>query len=661
MSIVKMDKITIVGISSEKEEVLSALMNLGAMEISEKCSEKFVAQFDKETLLQNETNNEFLDREVRDMQNTMAVMKRAIDIADGYLHEKKQMFSSKRKISASRFEQTVKQADEILEKAKELDEISSQVSTLKALIFRLRILLDQLRPWQNIPIRLDKMETGDTDIYLGSIAGQIEYNELIKQLTENAPESITKIVFQGSEVLGLMVIAWKQRKDIINRTLKDLKFLPLHMPDMQGTPGELYTKYSQEISLTQERIEAIYVSLTEYSKSKELFEILYDDALIRLRKTLSASKLVRTEYTYTLCGFAPSHLTSSIRKALDERFCVAVHASAVSQEDDYPILLKNHPLIRPYEVVTEMFSTPSSKDIDPNPLLAPFFLFFFSLMLSDSGYGMLLAAGCAFLIWKVQVTGNTRSMCMFLFHGGLASVLWGLLFGGFFGDLVTALTKGSYSFPSIWFNPIENPTKLMIWSMIFGTVHLLAGMGAKGMILIMTGKIWDAVCDIFSWYLVILGLGGLIAGMVVNQPIISEIGKYSSIVGVLIIVLFSGRTTKNPILRVLKGLTELYGITGYFSDILSYTRILALSLATSVIAMVVNLIGGIAGSGFIGILIFVLVALIGHGMNLAISALGCYVHTSRLQYVEFFSKFYEGGGRTWDPLTIKTEYIQIVS
>jgi V/A-type H+-transporting ATPase subunit I len=369
--------------------------------------------------------------------------------------------------------------------------------------------------------------------------------------------------------------------------------------------------------------------------------------------------ILDTDYTFILQGWIPSHLTESVEKALRSEFIIAFQSRKAKTEDEYPILLKNHPLVKPYEVVTDMFSPPSVRDIDPNPIMAPFFLLFFSMMLSDAGYGLILAAGCALLIWKLKVTGSMRSMAMFIFQGSLAAIVWGFLFGGFFGDMITALSSGRFSFPTIWFNPIEDPTRLMIWSVLFGVLHLFAGMLTKAYILIITGKWKDAVFDVFSWIIALTGVGLLLGGPALSLPVLADIGKYMVITGFGVIVLFGGRDSENPVLRILKGIIGLYDITSYVSDALSYTRILALSLATAVIGMVVNKLGSILGFGFTGIILFIVVGLVGHMLNLAISTLGCYVHTSRLQYVEFFSKFYEGGGRAWDPLSVKMKYIKI--
>jgi V/A-type H+-transporting ATPase subunit I len=196
---------------------------------------------------------------------------------------------------------------------------------------------------------------------------------------------------------------------------------------------------------------------------------------------------------------------------------------------------------------------------------------------------------------------------------------------------------------------------MMIVAMGIGVLHVFTGLAAKAYILILRGKPMDAVLDVGSWYLTIIGLGLLAVGGVVGT-----IGTWMALVGAGTIIFFSARDTKKFVLRCFKGLYNLYGITGYLSDILSYSRILALAMAGSVIAMVFNIMGSIAGWTWIGIPMFILVALAGHGLNLALSTLGAYVHTSRLTYVEFFGKFFEGGGRPFEPLRQKRKHTDVV-
>lgn len=653
-----MDKIDIVGLSSEKADVMNALMKLGAIELYEPEREAPVLT-GRAIAVSAQTASE-VGTEIVRAEELIAKMKNAIEISARFYKEKKPAFSTKRKVQSGNFSEAVLRQHEIGQKADSLAANVSSISNLNSHLIRYKLILEQLRPWAGIRIRIDNPETQYTRIRPGTLSSEAELANLQELLASQDSETDVIELCRHEDAVLVFVVSLKTDDDKISSLLKGSAFRPLNIPGVSGYPDDICTEYELHTAETIREIEALTAGCETIAACISDFEIIYDHASILLEKALTETKLFHTGYTFILKGWIPSHLTESVEKALGRDYFVAFSHERATSEDEYPILLKNHPLIKPYEVITEMFSSPSTKDVDPNPIMAPFFLLFFSMMLSDAGYGLVLAAGCALLIWKFQVTGNLRKMCLFMLQGGLVSVIWGLLFGGFFGDILTVASSGRFSFPTIWFNPIENPIKLMIWSMLFGTMHLFAGMLTKAYILIVTGKWIDAVLDIFTWIIVIIGLGFLLAGSTTGLPLLAVAGKYMAIGGGAVLLLFGGRANKNPIMRILNGITGLYSITGYFSDILSYTRILALSLATGVIAMVVNMLGGIAGFGFVGILLFIVVGLLGHTLNLALSTLGCYVHTSRLQYVEFFSKFYEGGGRIWNPLSIKTKYIQIM-
>lgn len=656
MSIVKMDKIDIVGLASEKKALISALMNLGAVEISEEPER--VREDDKNinsALIESGSSSQ-----IGKLNDLMALMKSAIETSDKFHREKKPMFSHKRKISEADFLETIARKDEITKIAGDIESAKLQISELRTKIAKNSLVCERYKDWTGVDISLENLHTKYTRVWLGSVSSVASADNLKELLHLEVPESEVNIIIESEESVQIAVIVWEDKEEQAARILKDSEFIPLHTAETSGTPAENYEKAAKHIENANEQIRELEDRIYDLSKNPGQFEIIHDHAMIELDKILSGDMLSETEYTFILQGWTPSHLTDSIHKALKKEFNIAFKSRRATINDEYPLLLKNHPLIKPYEVITNMFSTPSVRDIDPNPVMAPFFLFFFSMMLSDAGYGLLLAAGCAIMIWKFKVSGSMRDMCLFLFHGGLASVVWGLMFGGFFGDFLTVLSSGKISFPAIWFNPIEDPTKLMIWSMVFGVIHILAGLFSKAFILIMTGKWLDAVFDIFSWFLVIVGAGVMLFGMTSQLNLLGEIGKYMALSGLGIIILFGGRSSKNPIARIFRGIGGLYSITSYFSDILSYTRIVALSLATAVIAMVVNMLGSLAGFNFIGIIMFILVSIAGHMLNLALSSLGCYVHTCRLQYVEFFGKFYEGGGRAWNPVTVNTRYVKLV-
>ncbi|MCD8250346.1 MAG: V-type ATP synthase subunit I, partial [Lachnospiraceae bacterium] len=255
----------------------------------------------------------------------------------------------------------------------------------------------------------------------------------------------------------------------------------------------------------------------------------------------------------------------------------------------------------------------------------------------------------------------------------ISTVVWGALFGGYFGDLINVVSRTFFghevSIPALWFVPLEDPMRLLLYVMGIGVVHLFVGHGIMGYMRLREKRYLDFVCDCLLWYIFLLGLLGILlptelfAGIAGTQFIfpaaVNTAAKWFTIIGLVGLLLMSGRSNKNPVLRVLLGAYDIYNVTSWLSDVLSYSRLLALGLATGVIAQVVNQMGSMAGGGFVGAIVFIIVFLIGHSLNLAINLLGAYVHTSRLQYVEFFGKFYEGGGRPFEPFNFKTKYVDI--
>lgn len=266
----------------------------------------------------------------------------------------------------------------------------------------------------------------------------------------------------------------------------------------------------------------------------------------------------------------------------------------------------------------------------------------------------------------------SKSLRMFMYCG-ISTLVWGILFGGYFGDVVDVVSGVFFghevSIPALWFIPLNDPMRLLIFSMLLGMIHLFTGLGIKGYMCIRDKRYLDFFCDVVLWYLLLIGLilmllpSSLFYSIsqmtIVFPPALQTLSKGLAIIGAVGILLMSGRSSKNPGLRIALGAYDLYNITGWLSDVLSYSRLLALGLATGVIASVVNQMGSMAGKGIFGAIVFIIVFIIGHVFNLAINLLGAYVHTNRLQYVEFFGKFYEGGGREFHPLRADTKYVDI--
>lgn len=327
--------------------------------------------------------------------------------------------------------------------------------------------------------------------------------------------------------------------------------------------------------------------------------------------------------------------------------------------------LKTTAFLRPVEGITEMYALPSKTDLDPTPIMSFFYYLFFGMMLSDAGYGLVMCIVTTVALKKFALSKKMRETMRMFRYCGISTVFWGTLFGSWYGDLPQVIARDFFGkeigSTALWFEPINKPMKLLLFSFGLGIIHLFVGLCANFYKQWKAGDRVGAVCDTVPVMMTVLGAAPLGAGILVSVPdALSKIGGYLALCGVVLVVLTSSRSSKNIFARFFGGLYGLYNVaTGYLSDILSYSRLLALGLATGCIAQVINLIGAMPSNPVAeGILLFILF-LTAHTANIAINLLGAYVHTDRLQFVELFSKFYEGGGRAFEPLKQNTKYITL--
>ena len=286
-----------------------------------------------------------------------------------------------------------------------------------------------------------------------------------------------------------------------------------------------------------------------------------------------------------------------------------------------------------------------------------FFFIFFGMMLSDAGYGLILTIGGLLGARYLDAGEGLKRIMRMIGISGISTMFWGVLYGSWFGDAVPIVAETffgrSIEIPML-IDPLNEPMKVLIISCVFGIVHLFAGMGIRAYIMIKRRDVPGAVFDVGLWYVFLIGLPLLLV-----PGTLGTVGKVMSVAGAVGLVLTQGRHKPTLTGKITSGVMSLYNVTSYFSDVLSYSRILALGLATGVIASVVNILASMAGNSIIGIILFIVVFVFGHLLNLAINALGAYVHSARLQYVEFFGKYYEGGGVKFNPLKIETKYVKV--
>lgn len=397
-------------------------------------------------------------------------------------------------------------------------------------------------------------------------------------------------------------------------------------------------------------------SLEKLAIRKQDLMIYYEyleNLLLRAKET---QKFLQTDSMILIEGWIPSSsqkdFEEMVGKACNQHHILKI-APAPHDAVDVPVQLKNNRFTSAFESITKMYSTPRYNEVDPTPVFAPFYLLFFGMMLADVGYGLLMAITMFAALKFIKLKPNTEKMARFLFYLSFSTMFWGAIYGSFFGDMI--------KIPPI-INASSEYNRVLIMSIAFGVLHLLVALGVKAYIYIRDGYAIYALFDVGFWYMVILSAITLVGGSFL--PVLSPyktVALWVMIAGMVGILLTHGRGARTLFGKLASGLYGLYGITNYVSDIVSYSRLMALGLAGGSIGVAVNLmVRMLNGLGVVGIIIGALVFIGIHMFNLFISGISAYVHSSRLIYVEFFSKFYTGGGTEFTPFRAKNTYINVV-
>ena len=424
---------------------------------------------------------------------------------------------------------------------------------------------------------------------------------------------------------------------------------------LRGRGGEL-----------EEENERLVARLTELAKDSDLLEAYYDIEATALLAANEQEKMLATRHTVILRGWIPAEEQERLSDLLS-RFDCAYELSDPEEGDNPPVLLKNNGFAANFEWVLAMYSYPAYGRFDPTFIMSIFYFIIFGIMFADAGYGLILTLGC-FL--GVKLLKPSRSMVRFLKmfgYCGISCMVCGVLFGAYFGDLPLAIMKNMMGLTeaelpnlallgsaapnlALLFDPLQNPMGFLVVSLAVGAVHLIAGMAVQFVILCKEGHAWDAILDIGAYWLLFAGVGLLV--------LLPSVGLWVTLFAVALIILTHGRAEKNLLMKLMKGFLGIYDLINYVSDLLSYSRILALGLAAGVIAQVVNILGTMGGATIVGFIGLVVAFCVGHLLNIAINVLGTFVHTSRLQYIEFFNKFYEDGGVIFEPAVPSEKYTE---
>ena len=654
MSIINMQRVAVIGLDTEKEKLMNQLMDFGAVELTDQSGKL------SEEIWADSTSIDEDREKVTALEAKINRAEQALEVIEKYGDIKHPLFKTRRTVKKTQMGQILAEEETNEKNVDYLLGQSDRIHSLNEKLNKLNQDTASLNPWVNYDLPLETTGTETTAIFMGVLPVGTDTAQLAASLEEEIETVLFKVVGSDKDMFYTAALTPEERQDDVLALLKKSGFSQVTFKDMKGTVNENLERIKGEKDVLENEIKETAAEIAAAAGMRDGIEEYSDILTIRLDKEKIRSKLLKTQKTFFIEGWVPKRCVEKASEILDENGCFYTFRDPL-EDEEVPVLLENPSVVVPFEAVTEMYSLPAYSGFDPTRIFALFYAVFFGMMLSDAGYGILMAAGCWVALKKFDLEGMTYKMVKLFFYCGISTVIWGALFGGWFGDIVPVFTKTflgkEVAVSPLWFNPLDDPMKLLILSLALGVVHLFIGMGIKAYMQIKEGHWFDAICDEGFWYITIIGLIAWLGGGSINETL-PQIGMYMSIVGGAGLLLTGGRHNKG-FGKITGGLGNIYNITSYMSDILSYARLLALGLATGVIAQVVNTMGTLFGGGIGGLIALTVIFLLGHTLNLAINALGAFIHASRLQYVEFFGKFYEDGGEAFDPFRRKTKYIKL--
>ncbi len=668
MAVLQMQRISICALKSDRKAILEELQSLGVMEINN-------TGIRKKGMKQMDTME---SRQVFEKRATQA--ENALAVLHTYAPEKSSLFSSlagKPLIDKSDYDSVVARQDALMDSAEQIVRLDKEISESNSSVLKLQNQIESLGPWMSLDIPMDFEGTSSTAVLTGTIPSEMTMEAIRTGVAGTAPDLEAydvNVVSASQDMTCLSVLCLKKDAGKLEEALRALGFAR-PAQTLSKIPSEQKTDLEAQIKKQQEKAAASEDQIKEYAKDREDLKMVADYYRVRSDKYQALGELYQSPRTFVISGYVCEKDVPALTQRLESEYVCQIDVDKLKKKEVPPIALKNGKIPGCMEGVLASFGLPGKREFDPSTLMSIFYIILFGMMLSDAAYGLICFVGCFVILRKFPRMSDSMTRYMRLFmYCGISTIFWGVMFGGFFGNAVTVVAETFFgmknvAFPTVWFAPLDHPMRLLIYCMLFGMIHLYVGLGAKGYMCLRDKKYLKFFCDVVLWYLLLTGLILILLPTSLFESIsqmkfsfpapINTLAIVMAVVGGVGILVMSGRRKKNVGLRLALGLYDLYNITGWLSDVLSYSRLLALGLATGVIANVVNQMGSMFGGGVLGAILFIVIFLIGHGFNMAINMLGAYVHSCRLEYVEFFGKFYEGGGRAFAPFKENTKYVDI--
>lgn len=657
MSIVKMQKMSLVAHASERTRLLRIFIKSGCVELIKSEEGVTVTPADRERRERNEARK----YRAAFCMSFLKEMSKEILLIDKKLAPKINLKKENRLITLEEYEEVCNNTEELMDKIDEMENINNRITDLRSEKTRLTAFNEQLAPYKGLGIDMSTIkDTESACVFCGVIPSENK-DKFVVQIEGKGIYEIS----EGEKVTAVAVICHKNDKEEVNKVLSENEFVKSSF-DFDGTASDKTEENTARINKIDETVKELILSTVDYVRYIPTVKIVYDYCALELAKLDITENSARTKKAIAFEGWVPAEKTEGLKKEIEEK-CKRVEIAFRDplEEEIPPTATKNSKVVGAFAGITEMFGSPNYRERDPNLFVALFYFLIFGIMIGDAGYGLIMAIACfLFVKLKKPVKNSGRMMIVFAFCG-ISTFIWGTLFGGWFA---IDIPEDSFLGKLTWFNPLDEPLKMFMLSLGVGVLQIGTGFALSGIAKIKSGNAMKGILSDFGWVVIFLGLLMLSPNVMVYLNAIEggqewfgvagTAGTYIALIGGAMVIIGGAWGKKNPVKMVGGALGSVYGAINIVSDLLSYSRLFGLGLTTGVIGLVMNELGMIIVDmiGPAGWIIAVVIFVGGHVFNLAINLLGAYVHDSRLQYIEFFGRFYEGSGHAFRPIGSEMKY-----
>lgn len=656
--ILEMKKLYLMAVRSKKDALLRELVQRDCVEFSE--IEEEVAASELAGVLRRE------DTKLMTLKTQQTSLTHAIALLDKYAPAKSKLLSSPTEVAPAVLLDDAG-LNAALKLAGAIEDADDRIKRITAEESRQRMLAESLQPWLDLDIPLGMEGTQRANVLLGSFTLKTDLDAVSAALADACEEAELFRVYEDKTSRYVAIVCIREGLGSVQEVLRTFGFAQAAFSGMQSTARQTLSEATRALEELAAEKSACEGSIVGESVRRDELKLACDRVSTKIAVAEAEGRLYGTDSVVFMQGWMPAEREGELARVFDKYDCA--WECRAPEEDEYPsvpVSLKNNKFTNALNMVTNMYSLPAYGSVDPNPLMAPFFIIFYGLMMADMGYGLLMIIAAVVALTKIKPREGSLCFCQLLLYGGISTFIMGALTGGLFGDAPYQLVH-MFNPASTWeglpylFNPVNNSSLVLYGAMVLGVIHLNTGMAVSFYLKAKRGNIMDGLFEEAPLWVILVG--GVMMGLKllgVTDALFTA-GKVVLIIGAVALLFGAGRHAKG-FGKLTAALSCIYNtLTGWFGDILSYSRIMALMLAGSVVAQVFNNIAAMPsanGVSVISIIAFIVIFLIGHALNFALNLLGCFVHDLRLQCLEFFGKFYEDGGKPFNPLRIKSKYVR---